>query len=163
MKQYKKNLWFIVFLVDLIFNLWLLYLAAGLFVPLDFSQDYRKVQGYENIVLVRNGRDQCYKRTFWGLEKFSDLRIDNRDNSHESDSSYNQLKDLIDTGNVIRQAIYSPDRKYILFSEIESDYKDTRVTDDEYCYYRVYEIESGKVVTIYQAYREWYNLFWRSG
>ena len=89
-----------------------------------------------------------------------DPRVDNPDNLHESDSSLYVLHDLIDTDNVIRQSLYSPDMEYILYCEIEYDHTQSGMTDDEYCYYRVYDIRSGKNTMIYQGYREWYNLFW---
>lgn len=35
--------------------------------PVDFSQDYREISGVEGIVFNRNGTQQYYKRTFYGL------------------------------------------------------------------------------------------------
>ena len=87
-------------------------------------------------------------------------QVNYSDKSFESDDSSYELLDCINTENKIRQSIYSPDKKYILYCEIEYGYNGTGITDDEYCYYRVYEIETGNIITIYQAYREWYNLFW---
>lgn len=139
---------------------WLLYLTADLFLRLDLSQDYRDIQGYENIVLERNGWDQYYKRTFWGLKKTASPQGIKSDNRHDSDQSHDRLNEWIDTDNYIRQSIYSPDKRYVLYCEVIYDYKHSETTDDEYCIYKVYEIESGKSFTIYQAYREWYNLFW---
>ncbi len=78
----------------------------------------------------------------------------------ESDASMYEISDCIETDNEIRQSIYSPDKKYILYCEIEYDHYKTGITDDEYCYYRVYEIETDQITTIYQAYREWYDLAW---
>lgn len=130
----------------------------GIFLPLDFSQDYRKVQGIENIVFQQNRDGQCYKRCFWGLRKTESPQTDHSDMSYESDASIYELSNFINTDNEIYQSIYSPDKGYILYCEIE--HKGTGVTDDEYCYYRVYEIETDKIITIYQAYKEWYHLFW---
>ncbi|MBD5555844.1 MAG: hypothetical protein HDQ95_11040 [Roseburia sp.] len=110
MKLLKKALRGIAIFAGLIIFVLLLYSGAKTFLKKDLFQDYLNVQGIENIIFVRNGWYQCYKRSFWGLEKY--------------------------------------------------DYKNTGITDDEYCYYRVYEIETGKNITIYQAYRAWYNLFW---
>lgn len=92
MKLLKKTLKGIVIFAGLIIFVWLLYSGAKTFLKIDFSQYYLNVQGIENIVFERNGRHQCYKRSFWGLEKI--------------------------------------------------------------------EIETGNIITIYQAYRAWYNLFW---
>lgn len=154
----KKHFKHIVILAGLIILLWLLYWGAKFFFRLDFSQDYVKVQGVENIIFERNGWGKCYKRCFWGLKQVKNFKVNIPNNLHESDSSKYDL--VINTDNLVRQSIYSPDKKYILYSEIQSNYKKTGVTDDEYCYYRIYEITTGKIITIYQAYREWYNLFW---
>ncbi|MBD5453613.1 MAG: hypothetical protein HDR30_04700, partial [Lachnospiraceae bacterium] len=80
----------------------------------------------------------------------------------ESDDSLYELLDSIDTENEIRQSVYSPDKKYILYCEKEYNYtkSDMTMTDDEYCYYRVYVIDTKEIITIYQGYREWYDLLW---
>lgn len=160
MKLLKKALKGIAIFAGLVIFVWLLYSGARTFLKIDLSQGYLNVQGIENIVFERNGRHQCYKRSFWGLEEIEDFQVNRSDMSYESDDSIYEISDFIDTDNEIRQSIYSPDKRYILYCEIEYDYKNTGITDDEYCYYRVYEIETGKIITIYQAYRAWYNLFW---
>lgn len=139
---------------------WLLYSGAKYFLPFDISQDYLKVQGIENIILRKNWGNQYYKRFFWGLQKFEIRQADYSEICWESDDSMYELLNCIDTDNKVCQSIYSPDRKYILYCEIEYGYNKTGTTDDEYCYYRVYEIETGKIITIYQAYKEWYDLAW---
>ncbi len=63
--------------------------------------------------------------------------------------------------NEIWQAIYSPEGNYILYCEIEWGARGTELTDDEHCYYRVYNMATGEIVTIYDAYREWYELYWQ--
>lgn len=139
---------------------WILYSLAKFFLPFDISQDYRKVQGIENIVLRRSWGQQYYKRCFWGLKRVEDPQTDYLEICWESDASMYELLDCIDTDNEIRQSVYSPDKKYILYCEIEYDCNKTGITDDEYCYYRVYEIETDKIITIYQAYKEWYDFAW---
>lgn len=163
MKLLTEYFKYIIIPVGIIIISVLLYGIANLFLPLDLSQDYRIIQGNENIVLVRNWGwgNQCYKRNFWGLKRIGEEQADIHDNAHKSDSALNQLTGLINTDNEISQAIYSPDKKYILYRETEYGYTGSGMTDDEYCYYRVYEMENGKIITIYQAYREWYNLFWK--
>lgn len=128
---------------------WSLYGIAKNIFPLDVSQTYRNIEGVDNIVLERNGWGQYYKRCFWGLKETKDSQVDNPNNVCESDASIDKLLDLIDTDNKIRQSIYSPNKEYILYCEIEYAYKNTGLTDDEYCYYKVYELKSGKVITIY--------------
>lgn len=153
----KRRRRYIVLLAGVIILVWLFNNGARL----NFSQDYRKIQGVENITLERNGQCYLYKRCFWGLKKIGDIWANHPNTCRqcsESDTSKSELNTYINVDNWIRQSIYSPDKKYILYCEIE--YRDSGVSDDEYCYYRVYEIETGKTITLYQAYREWYNLSW---
>lgn len=67
----------------------------------------------------------------------------------------------IDCENDISQAIGFPDGRYILYCEIVHNYYKTDMSDDEYCYYRVYDIETGTIVTIYAGYRQWFDLDWQ--
>lgn len=163
MKLSKRHLGYLVFLAGL-FILARLFILVWLFNNgrrLDFSQDYRNIQGVENITLERNGWHDFYKRCFWGLRRINDTQVDHTDicqSGSESDDSIIELQNLIKTEYAIRQSIYSPDKKYILYCEIK--YGHQGITDDEYCYYRVYEMETGKIITLYQGYREWYNLSW---
>lgn len=163
MKLSKRHLGYLVFLAGL-FILARLFILVWLFNNgrrLDFSQDYRNIQGVENITLEQNGWHDFYKRCFWGLRRINDTQVDHTDicqSGSESDDSIIELQNLIKTEYAIRQSIYSPDKKYILYCEIK--YGHQGITDDEYCYYRVYEIETGKIFTLYQGYREWYNLSW---
>ena len=153
----------IVIFAGLVIGVWLLYSGARLFLPFDISQDYRKVQGAETIIFRQSWgleRQQCYKRCFWGLKKTKSPQVDDSEIYWESDASIYELSDCINTDHEMRQSIYSPDRKYILYCEIEYGYHKTGITDDEYCYYRVYEIETGKIITIYRAYKEWYDIAW---
>lgn len=163
MKLSKRHLGYLVFLAGL-FILARLFILVWLFNNgrrLDFSQDYRNIQGVENITLEQNGWHDFYKRCFWGLRRINDTQVDHTDicqSGSESDDSIIELQNLIKTEYAIRQSIYSPDKKYILYCEIK--YGHQGITDDEYCYYRVYEMETGKIITLYQGYREWYNLSW---
>lgn len=130
------------------------------FTPLDFSQDYKEIPGVENIVFQPNGRrNQFYKRTFWGLERTD---VPTTLISWEDDKAVWEIEAFVDVAEQtrIRQAILSPDGNYILYCELEYNYKNTGLTDDEYCYYKVYDIATGEVVIIYGGYKEWYNLGW---
>lgn len=160
MKRLKKLSIGIGIIIGLIVWVWILYSGAKFFLPFDISQDYKTVQDVENIIFEQNWKHQCYKRCFWGLEKIEYPQSNPSEILCESDDSIYELQDHIETDNEIRQSIYSPDKKYILYCEIEYDYNHSGITDDEYCYYRVYEIETDTVVTIYQAYKEWYDLLW---
>ena len=130
------------------------------FTPLDFSQDYKEIHGVENIIFQPNGRqNQFYKRTFWGLERTD---VPTTPISWEDDKAVWEIEAFVDVAEQtrIRQAILSPDGNYILYCELEYNYKNTGLTDDEYCYYKVFDIATGEVVTIYGGYKEWYNLGW---
>lgn len=162
MKHPKHHLPYILLIPALIILTWLIMiilLSLFTIATIDLSQDYRNIQGVENITFERNGWGHIYQRCFWGLKKTGEIPA----GSPKSDDSKDELLKLIDADiitidNWIRQSIYSPDKKYILYCEVK--YGDSGASDDEYCYYRVYEIETGKITTLYQAYREWYNLSW---
>lgn len=160
MKLPKQRQRYIALFAGLIISIWLFNNGARL----DFSQDYRSIQGVKNIILERNGQRYLYKRCFCGLKKIGDTWANHPDTCKqcsESDASSGELYNSINIDNWIRQSIYSPDKKYILYCEIK--YVGTGGTsDEEYCYYRAYEIETGKIITLYQAYREWYNLSWHN-
>ena len=159
MKMRIKPLKVIVILAGLAL-LWLLFFGVKHFLPFNISQDYLKVHGVENIIFEHNWKHQCYKRCFWGLKKTEYPQVADSDILCESDDSMNKLSDLLDTDNEIHQSVYSSDEKYILYCEIEYNYMKSGMTDDEYCYYRVYDIETDQIITIYQGYREWYDLLW---
>lgn len=130
------------------------------FFSLDFSQDYKEIPGVENIVFQPNGRkNQFYKRTFWGLERTETPTTPISSEDNEAVWEIDAFGDLAEQ-TWIRQAILSPDGNYILYCELEYNYKNTGTTDDEYCYYKVFDIATGEVVTIYGGYKEWYNLGW---
>lgn len=62
--------------------------------------------------------------------------------------------------NSIDQIEISPNEKNILYRETEYGYHGDGMTGDEYCYYRILDIETGTIITIYQGYQEWYNISW---
>ncbi len=126
--------------------------------PLDFSQDYRAVQGIENVVFWRDWNEQCYRRCFWGLQKTDDTIP--TDKPYVSDASWDRLRDLVEIEHTLHQSIYSPNQDYILYCEIDYDFNHSGTTDDEYCYYKVYEMETGKIIPVFQGYRQWYSLLW---
>lgn len=157
----RLKVFFIIKIGVIIAVIWLLYVIACFFIRLDFSQDYHEIPGIENIIFQRNGRsEQYYKRCFWGLSR---TEVPERFENYSADTSalvISELLNIIDVNHYIRQAVFSPDKNYILYCEIEAHYKKIGVTDDEYCYYKVCEVKSGEIITIYHTYREWYNLDW---
>lgn len=139
----------------------ILFQVLNIILPLDFSQDYRKVPGIERIVFRDNWSEVYYERCFWGLKK-SSVPVEEK---HEIDATtlreMGALEDNI-SDHQIREAVLSPDGNYVLYCEKEYNYTGSGLTDDEYCYYQVYSIDSGETVIIYGGYKEWYDLYWCS-
>ncbi len=157
-KQRRKFVYLIAIIVIPIAAILLFWILA--FTPLDLSQDYKDIPGIENIIFQPNGKqNQFYKRTFRGLKQTEAPTIPI---SAEDDEAVWEIDAFVDlTENTyICQAIISPDGNYILYCEIKYNYKGTGITDDEYCYYKVFNITTGEVLQIYGGYREWYNLGW---
>ena len=69
MKILKRPLIYIPLILVLIILTWLIMIISfSLFTiaTLDLSQDYRSIQGVENITFERNGWGHLYQRCFWG-------------------------------------------------------------------------------------------------
>lgn len=165
-KDRKRKMWWhralTVCMVTCITGHFLMYIIS-LFFRLDFSQDYRAVTGVENILFQSNAdRDSFYRRSFWGLERtdapasYEPHNVIVSDRKMEPEAVKDHIGDI-----QVWQSVLSPDENYILYCEIEYNYKNTGVTDDEYCYYKVYNIETGEITVLYEAYREWYHLDWQ--
>ena len=156
--RYKKIITIIVIVVSVVLPV---YAILNFIFPLDFSQDYRAITGVENIIF-QSSADCCYRRCFWGLGRTDVPALYEPHTVPESNREIEveELRDYI--GDVqVRQALFSPDGNYILYCEIEYGYKKSGLTDDEYCYYKVYDIETKEVTVLYGGYREWYNLDWQ--
>lgn len=154
----KKVLCIVLTTVLVIFAVTIVYGMTKSIFGLDFSQSYRKIKGGDNIVFRQNWGKKLYKRHFWGLGQ-ADKEIEFRE--HDKLEQMDELMHYIDSENDITQAIGSPDGRYILYCEIKYNYFKSDMTDDEYCYYRVYDIETGTIVTIYAGYRQWFDLDWQ--
>lgn len=154
---------------------------------LDFSQDYRNVPEVEKIVF--RDRYSAYSRGICGLKKTTaeepsgieekeipawllcsvyDISESGKmvvyfdaENSEicicESDGTIN---DRMKTDNPVNQIVISPDEDYILYQEIVYDSYGGYSSDEEYCYYRLAKVDTKKIITIYQGYREWYEVSW---
>ena len=157
----KKIVCLTVAFIAIMVALGIVYRTTKTILGLDFSPDYHKIEGVENIVFHSNWGNHLYQRCFWGLRKAGDTIEFKDQNESERMQMISELKRYVHSENSIRQAVASPDGKYILYCEIEYNYYKTDITDDEYCYYRVYEIETGDIVTIYKGYRQWYDLDWQ--
>ena len=124
----------------------------------DFSQDYRSIEGYENIYFKDSWSKQCYRLCSWGLVKTEDVAgfEDHRD----LDTSSFEYKLLIEKAGAewIEQIVPSPNGKYILY--VERIYRGTGTTDDD-VYYKVYSIEDDKIITIYYGFRQFLLVDWK--
>ena len=120
----------------------LLFPMVKMALHLDFSQEYRKVEGADRIRFRDNWSGKVYSRSFWGLRPVG------------------EVEEIYDTQNSVSQPVISPDGRYLLFCEIEYGMNGGYSTDEEYCYYRVIDRENGEQYTIYSGYREWYQVYW---
>ena len=144
--------------------LWLLATGMKMWFHLDFDPHYRSVPGVESIVFWDNLEKQAYARTFWGLKRVDEPSVFSEPDSAGQEDAAAVLRERTDRSNdacVIDMALASPDGKYILYRELAYNFYKSDMTDDEYCYYRVFEPETGKIITIYQGYREWFRLAWK--
>ena len=124
-----------------------------------FSQDYRSIEGYENIVFMDPQSKQCFRLCVWGLVRTEkpDGFEDHRDLVRSSE--YQILAENTDAEN-IWQVVSSPDGRYILY--VERINVGTGVTtDEEEVYYSVYSIEDGTSTTIYSGYRQFLLVDWK--
>ena len=136
-----------------------LFSCAKMFLHIDLSQNYRKVEGVEDIIFCSH--NQLYKRTFWGLKAIDgQMDLTNQD-KEEQKARIEELKQFIHCENIIDAAIPSADGRYILYREINANYFKSDMTDDEYCYYRIYDTNTKKIITVYKGYREWFDLSWQ--
>ena len=120
----------------------LLFPMLKMTLHLDFSQEYRNVEGADQIRFLNNWSGKVYSRTFWGLR------------------SVGEAEEIYDAQDSVSQPVISPDGRYLLFCEIEYGVNGGYSTDEEYCYYRVIDRENGDQYTIYSGYREWYQVYW---
>ncbi len=68
-----------------------------------------------------------------------------------------EVRESFDVAYDAKKLAFSPDGRYLLVYEI--DYRG-EITDDEYCYYRVIDLEDGTWYTVYAGYREWFRVYW---
>ena len=152
----KITIVFAIAIIPIILLSIILYLSQFHF---DFSQDYRSVEGYENIVFMDPQSKQCFRLCVWGLVRTEkpDGFEDHRDLVRSSE--YQMLAENTDAEN-IWQVVSSPDGRYILY--VERINVGTGVTtDEEEVFYRVYSIDDGTSTTIYSGYRQFMLVDWK--
>lgn len=136
--------------------IYIIYLSRG---HIDFSQSYRKIDGFENILFKDAWSEETFRLCVWGLlktdycEEFQDHR-----NFDRSSYEYQILMERVDTSGV-EQIVLSPDKDYILY--VERIYRGTGITDDEDVYYRVYSIKDDTITTIFSGYRQFLLVDWK--
>ncbi len=152
----KITIVFAIVIIPIILLSIILYLSQFHF---DFSQDYRSVEGYENIVFMDPQSKQCFRLCVWGL-----IRTEKPDGFEDhrdlvSPSEYQMLAENTDAEN-IWQVVSSPDGRYILYIE-RINVGSGVTTDEEKVFYRVYSIEDGTSTTIYSGYRQYLLVDWK--
>ena len=152
----KITIVFAIAIISIILLSIILYLSQFHF---DFSQDYRSVEGYENIVFMDPQSKQCFRLCVWGLVRTEkpDGFEDHRDLVRSSE--YQMLAENTDAEN-IWQVVSSPDGRYILYME-RINVGSGVTTDEEEVYYRVYSINDGTSITIYSGYRQYLLVDWK--
>lgn len=142
-------------------GIWCFWTIAGIILPLDLSQDYRSIPGIENIVFCTYVDNTAYKRCFWGLRRAEPQQEYEVAKNGEVVPEAEALAETFEGKRELQQAVLSPDGNYILYKEILYDYTHSKMTDDEYCYYRVYDRRTGEITTIFQGYRKHYKIGWQ--
>lgn len=153
---------------------------------LDFSQNYRQVEEIEKLRFWDSWNGKVYIRYPFGLrpvEKRKDVPeqekkafswldtgvYDSADSGGrvawydwEEDAVFlgnagGEIQKTFDVAYDVKKLAFSPDGRYLLVYEIEYG---GEITDDEYCYYRVIDLEDGTQYTVYSGYREWFRVYW---
>lgn len=156
---------------------------------LNFSQEYRKVQAAEQIRFRDDWSGKVYKRYVLGLKpvgrcekspeeekplvSWLDTSVYDVTASGELVAWYDWEEDGVFLGNVEgeiqkkfdvmyhgEELAFSPDENYLLFYEQQWGWSGGYTTDDEYCYYRVIDLEDGTQYTVYEGYREYWQVYW---
>lgn len=156
---------------------------------LNFSQEYRKVQAAEQIRFRDAWSGKVYKRYVLGLKpvgrcekspeeekplvSWLDTSVYDVTASGELVAWYDWEEDGVFLGNAEgeiqkkfdvmyhgEELAFSPDENYLLFYEQQWGWSGGYTTDDEYCYYRVIDLENGTQYTVYEGYREYWQVYW---
>ncbi len=152
----KITIVFAIAIIPIILLSIILYLSQFHF---DFSQDYRSIDGYENIVFKDSKSDQCFRLCAWGLIR-AESYPEFQDHRETIGIPYDEYRSLIEhaDGGYIWQVVSSPDGRYILYVEKVGI---SGTTDDEDVYYKVYSPDDGTTTTIYSGYRQYLMVDWK--
>lgn len=156
---------------------------------MDLSQDYRKVEAVDQLRFWQYRGRKVYIRYPLGLrliEKDKEiweeekpdllwLETDVYDVTAAGDQAawYDWKEDKVFLGSAegeveesfdvlydVEKLAFSPDSKYLLVYEIEYGVYGGQEMDEEYCYYRVIDLEDGTQHTVYSGYRQWFWVYW---
>lgn len=143
-----------------------LLLAAGIYkmmlswTLLDLSQEYKKINAYEGIVLKDYNKNKAYKRSFWGLTE-TDKTADFSYHGEQLNSTAYQTLQRLAPGNAghIGQCTMSPDGKRILYVKANpSDESDPTDIVDYSC--NVLNVEDGTVLEYFRTPRAGLGVEW---
>ncbi|MCR5778622.1 MAG: hypothetical protein K6G84_14575 [Lachnospiraceae bacterium] len=159
MKKIKKIISILFICLLLALSLRIVWFFAALNLRMDFSQNYRKIDGYEKIVFVEG--DVAFKRSFWGLRKCDiDLTQFDEEGSMKETEAYRTVKSIVGDNIYISQCVESPDGNMILYSEAHP-WGEGAPTDDEDHYYKVLDTRDMSIITIYKCPMKGYKLYWQ--
>ena len=144
--------------VIIIITLWGMIVYLSQF-HLDFSQNYRSIDGYENIAFKDSWSNQCFRLCAWGLVKTENI-VGFEEHQNFDRTSY-EYQLLVKRANAeyVEQVVISPDVKYILY--VERIYRGTGLTDDEDVYYKVYSIDDDTSTTIFSGFKQFLLVDWK--
>ena len=157
MKLRKKIVFGIVIIIVILWGIGMIvYLSQ---FHLDLSQNYRSIDGYENIVFKDSWNGQCFHLCAWGLVKTENVVGFEEHRNYDRTSYEYQLLVKRANAKYVEQVVISPDGKYILY--VETIYRGTGLTDDEDVYYKVYSIEDDTSTTIFSGFKQFLIVDWK--
>ena len=160
MKRLKKIIVVVLILLLLALPVRIAWFLVSLNFKVDFSQEYRKVKGYEDIIFVQ--QDTAYKRAFWGLKEIPlDTASLGEESCYKDEKTYEMLKESREEDYYfISKMILSPDGNQVLYEEVRN-WGGAAPTDDADIYYRVLNLTDGSIHTVYKMPIQRFNVYWK--
>ena len=160
MKRLKQVIVVVMILLLLALPIRIAWFLVALNFKVDFSQEYRKVKGYEDILFVQE--NTAYKRTFWGLKEIPlDTASLGEESCFEDEKTYEMQKDSREEDYYfISKMFLSPDRDQVLYEEVRA-WGAGAPTDDNDIYYRVLNLTDGSIHTFFKMPMRQFDLYWQ--